>query len=544
MEKFTEVIVAAAFMPLLCRRSFYALAVPAVTCGVSEHSSARGASRILSAVRIFLLRTLIPMPITPSGDLPPSMGSTMSIAYILRRTFLVAFAWTTVFSVSYGQDPGYTSINDRLRQTPVFMAKNQEQIDSSQAGAPAVAATPSLLETSVNANYMGRAALIYDNARMADFASGNFLPSAIPVAGSPFASSGSRTSLQANGSAVGVSAVGAFPDGLVVGGFTQLLVQNASLQPGPIAANPNVTIQQAFARIRNLSIGVMETAFADPSAVPETVDLAGPNARTTVNPAGLGQGQGRISYDFFANDEPGGFITTVSMEQAIPMIPTDDHLGTFAPSPDFVVATQYVDGDMIENKFYERWHVQFSSLFRDIALERDDGTFRQNTYGYGICLSGGVRLPSIAELDALDRIVWSVTYGEGISHYITDLNAATDTNDAVINGGNQLVSLPVLAWYAGYTHAWTNSLRSTITFSDVTLNSVTSAQYTTSPYRAGEFAAVNVVYHGVFQTRASDNTLQKHNFFTGLEYLYGHKETLDGHSGTADRLMWVVSISN
>jgi hypothetical protein len=386
---------------------------------------------------------------------------------------------------------------------------------------------------------MGRAAALGDSTRFASFANGNFLPSAIPVAGQPYFGSGYRMNLQGNGSAVGVSAVGAIEPGISIGGHSQLLVRDASL-PAVDGGNSNIAIQQAYGQINRLSVGLMETAFADPSAVPETLDLAGPNARTTINPAGLGEGQGRISYNFFADGSEGGFTTTISAEQPQPHIQTSDTSGVFSIYPDLIGVVQYVDGDMINNSFHEKWHLQFASIGRSLGLEDETGAFRQQVFGWGMSFSGACRFTVSPMLETKDRIVFSTTYGQGISHYITDLNAAPDTNDAVINGANALVALPVFSWYVGYRHNWTDYVRSTATFSQVNLDSIAPLSATQSPYRTGNYAGVNLVYHTAFQIADQSS----HNFFTGLEYLYGHRETLDGATGDAHRVMWVTAISN
>jgi hypothetical protein len=289
----------------------------------------------------------------------------------------------------------------------------------------------------------------------------------------------------------------------------------------------------------------MESAFADPAALPDVLDLAGPNARVTAFPKGLGDGQGRISYNFFADGSEGGFTTTVSLEQPQPQIATTDAEATFARYPDFVVAAQYVEGFMHEEcckkTFYEEWHVQFASLFRSLGLENDRATFRDEVFGWGISLSGAYHFDA-GSLGSRDRIVFSATYGEGISHYITDLNAAPDTNDAFIDATGTLATLPALAWYAGFTHNWSEYLRSTATYSQVSVDTASQLTDDVSPYELGEFVAINLLYHRPFQTgQATD--IDDHNFYTGIEYLFGRKELLNDAEGDAQRIMWVTAIS-
>jgi hypothetical protein len=284
----------------------------------------------------------------------------------------------------------------------------------------------------------------------------------------------------------------------------------------------------------------MDSAFADPSAVPEVIDLAGPTARVTAFDAGIGAGVGRLSYDFFSS-EPYGFKTVCSIEQAISDITNigpDD--STFSHIPSFVIAPQYVEGDYINDNFVERWHLQFGAILRDISYETPAGV-EQSTFGWGASFSGAYRFV-YDPCEPADRVVFSIAYGSGISNYITDLNAAPIAGDAVIDDGGTLVSLPVLAWYLGYTHQWTDQLRSTVTYSQVELDSVPRMGGGLSPYRSGDYVAVNLIRHITFIQDVPK--AKEQHFYTGVEFLYGRKETLDGSSGEAQRLMFVVAISN
>jgi hypothetical protein len=287
----------------------------------------------------------------------------------------------------------------------------------------------------------------------------------------------------------------------------------------------------------------MESAFADPGAVPETLDLAGPSARVTVYPAGLGEGQGRLSYFFLSDGQEAGLWGAASIEQAQPQIVTAPNTGTYSHYPDFITTLQYTQGEGRGVDYIEDWHVQFGSVFRSLGLEDDADTFDQNIFGWGLSLSGTYRFYLNPDLTVRDGVFCSVTYGQGISHYIADLNAAGDTNDAVINLAGDLVTLPVLAWYAGYTHNWTDNWRSTATYSVLSLDSIVASGATFSSYRRGDYAAINLVYHDEFPVAGYEDGSNTRNFYTGIEYLYGHKQTLDGETGDAHRLMWVTAIS-
>jgi hypothetical protein len=412
----------------------------------------------------------------------------------------------------------------------------------------AVDPTPTPFESIIRSNYVGRAALLTDDVRLEDFAAGNFLPSAIPMPGQPFFGAGSRATLQGNGSAIRIKGTALPQSATRIEGSALFQLQDASLSTGDFDGDSNIAVREAFGRINRLSAGIMDTAFGDAAAEPETLDLAGPNARITMNDAGTGKGAGRVSYDLFSPG-PEGFRGIVSLEQPLPEIATQTTTATFASFPDLVTALYYVEGDWLDfegdnipERFYERWHLQFASVIRDLGIEDRNG-FEQTVFGWGTALSGSFRIPVNPCLQTMDRVLFSVTYGEGIAHYITDLNASPDAQDAVVNLASVLEPLPALAWYVGYTHNWTDTLRSSATYSQVRLDSIASPFARRSPYRTGDYFAINLVYHRPFMV-AMPGGPRLHNFFTGFEYLVGEKETLDVAEADAQRIMWVTSINN
>ncbi|EAQ77340.1 hypothetical protein DSM3645_04805 [Blastopirellula marina DSM 3645] len=402
--------------------------------------------------------------------------------------------------------------------------------------------TSYLIDSTINSNYLARAAVFGDSTRLAPFANGMFLPSAIPVAGQPYYGTNARASLQGNGSALRLSAYSPATSSYRASAHADLVLDNAELSIGDNSVSTGFAVRSVVGTINGFTIGVSDSAFSDPSAVPETIDIAGPSARVTVFDAGITNGQGRLSYDFFSQRED-GFKAVASIEQPIPEISyTAANESRFAYLPDFIFAPQYVVGDCVNGKFVERWHVQLGSVFRSLALETP-AALDESEFGWGLALSGAYRMQLNPALTAQDRVMFSITYGEGISHYIVDLNAAPDTGDAMVNTSGSLEALPVFACYGGYTHNWTDDLRSTITYSHVDLHSTAPRAPATSPYRAGDYVAVNLVSHlKLFNSSKPDSEGQ--NMFLGTEYLYGRKETLDGATGDAHRLMLVFAISN
>ena len=175
-------------------------------------------------------------------------------------------------------------------------------------------------------------------------------------------------------------------------------------------------------------------------------------------------------------------------------------------------------------------------------METSDATVQREAFGWGLSLSGGYRFFLNPNLSVVDGVFFSVTYGQGLGHDILDLHG--QNADATLTASNVLTPLPVLAWYAGYLHNWSDAWRSSAYFSHVDLQSINPPGVTnaTSPYQIGESVGVNLVYHKLFYL--NDNTKSPHQFFTGIEAIWGERENLNHSVGTAERLMWVTSISN
>lgn len=453
------------------------------------------------------------------------------------EAFLTRFARLTVIVAAVALLPTNTVLgqnaNSFLQRPPRFILPEPvlEMVERTQEDAQKslvpeyVTATAS---SGVQAEFNGRVAVLSDDTRLSKLSGGGFLPSAIPAVGDPYFGSGQRVQLLGAGNAANISGYVLVNPDVAAVAHTQLLLTDTSVSASG-ETDANIVLSQAFVELARFKLGVMESAFADYSAVPGVLDLAGPNARVTAFPGGIGEGIGRVSYDVIAAAPEGGTTATVSFEQPQPLIVAAETEDTFARYPDVVFTARYVALD--------QWHVQIGSVLRDLGIENETATLRDEEFGWGISLSGSYMLSSISP-GRDDRFVFSVTHGEGISRYIADLNSAVTTNDATVDVAGALTPLPVLAWYAGYTHNWSANWCSTAVYSQVTLDSVEPLNPLGSPYLEGEFVAVNLVYHRELDF-GSENM---HDFYTGVEYLFGSKETFDG-DGDAFRVMWVMSIS-
>jgi hypothetical protein len=400
-------------------------------------------------------------------------------------------------------------------------------------------------ELTVTGNYALRGAVIFDTSALTP-TNQEFLPSLIPVQGRPFYGTSERATVEGTGNSISFAATQTSSSGDMVGSLNAQFIV-----PDPNVSSSNATIvQQASAVIGPLVVGLLDTAFADSSAVPDTLDLAGPNGRVTVQ-TGVTGSQGRVTYYFLHTDNAReGWNLLASLEQPVPEITTIKGVTTndFARYPDIVSAAKYSGGDGTGSTYDEVWHAQLAGIVRSLGLQNMNGSTEETT-GWGISASGAAKLVVDPALAVRDELFISGTYGEGLGHYIEDLHMIGATslgNDAVQTGAHTLSVLPAWAYYGGYMHNWNNELRSTLSYSHVNLESV-QATGQTSPYRAGEYAAVNLLYHieiDTTSTASGKKTTTPHTFWTGVEYMFGRLETLNGRVGDDQRIEWVTAFSH
>lgn len=150
--------------------------------------------------------------------------------------------------------------------------------------------------------------------------------------------------------------------------------------------------------------------------------------------------------------------------------------------------------------------------------------------GWGITTSGR---KAFSRLGDNDFLLWQVTYGEGIGHYLNDLNTIGG-GDAVFDPQGQLQPLPVFAGYLSFQHKWAKTsrwvrnwpglLRSNVTVSWVDIDTFDFQD-------GGDYAqtlrfSINALY---FPTQ---------NVRMGVEYLWGQRENKDGSKGSANQVQF------
>jgi hypothetical protein len=260
-------------------------------------------------------------------------------------------------------------------------------------------------------------------------------------------------------------------------------------------------LKQLYGQFYNITAGFTYSCFEDPDAWPDTVDFEGPNAVIFARRA-LVRYMLPLSDAWQVNfgiEAPGAEVDGNSTTRTINQVNS-------AP-----------DGTMNVRWENAKWgHVQLGGVARSIGA-KDTGTGpgvgNQSVLGWGLNLASSI---NVCEHDSFQT---QLTVGEGIFRYMNDDFV---NNDAAFDSSGNLKAIPCFGATAGYTHQWSDVLRSTATYGYVHLNNETSqggAAYDTTHY-----ASLNLVWQ--LRKRLS----------IGLEGLYGKKETQNGATGDVWRI--------
>ena len=433
------------------------------------------------------------------------------------------------------------------RTAEVADAEAQFHAASDAVASVAAPAQPVQEQGFLSVGSLGRAAVITDTGRMSTaLSSGAFIPSNIPVRGQPFYHAPTQTTMQGSGGLFTLTA------GTSTTGTSKLVGNTVfALTSDPTSGTTTIATQQAYLQYDWLMAGVAETSFADTDALPETIDLAGPNARVTVYQNGVASGQARATAILWSPEDAGaGSTFMVSIEQPNPEISaladpltlppkTPVYSNNYSRIPDLIANWKYVGGNGTGQDFDETQHLHASALLRDLGREFPFSTGTQDIYGWGLSLSGHQKLEVNPDLQTRDKAYFSVTGGEGIGRYINDLHL--QGNDAAFNDNGRLAAIPAIAGYVAYTHNWTDSWRSTATYSRVNMSSMHSQGGLA--YRSGEYVGVNLLNHVPLNAQVKGSQQLVDGFYWGAEYLYGDHTTANHAYANMHQVMFVVSFN-
>jgi len=278
-------------------------------------------------------------------------------------------------------------------------------------------------------------------------------------------------------------------------------------------------LRHAFGQFRSILAGKTWSTFMDNNAQPEEVDVEGINGQVL-----LRNSQIRWSPQFGE---------TFNLKLALEDPATDIYGGQGQRGAFDIVASL----EKVPLGALGMWNYRVGAVLRDLsAIETDDsgntvGKVR-NTTGWGITTGGRQPLRWWAEDDYL---LWQITYGEGVGHFINDLGTVGG-GDAVFDPEGRLRALPVFSGYLSYMHrwpltwrfvkGWPGVLRSSFTLSWVDISNFDFQEG--GDYNRTMRASVNLIYNPT------------KNIQGGVELLWGERVNKDGSKGNATQLQFAM----
>jgi len=335
-----------------------------------------------------------------------------------------------------------------------------------------------------------RASAIHDFDRISSPT--QFVVSDIVVDGQPTGQPSDRTTFTANASRFVLS--------------TSTPLQNSKLSTflswdfadNTTSSKADLRLRQAWAQLDNfvlggdLRMGQAWTAWDDLGALPETMDLKGPN----------GAQKKRHPLIRWARDFQDKYTLWIGLENPDYKITNGD---TESAWPDTVVSLKW-QGD---------WgHLKPALIGRQI--KGDDANAGSDTaIGWGTQLAGKIKVPVLGEKD---NFKFQVVYGSGIGSYNNDKGY----DDALFNIGGDLKTIDSFEGYGAFQHWWTGSLRSSAVFGWVDVDN--RDEQSDDSLNRTLYTAANLVWSPYKQVDI------------GMEYLWGKRENKNNDDGTANRI--------
>lgn len=266
----------------------------------------------------------------------------------------------------------------------------------------------------------------------------------------------------------------------------------------------NLRLRHAFGQYRSLLAGKTWSAFMDAEAIPEDLDFEGINGRILVR-------QAQLRY-FPSIAKDWNLILTV--EDANPQIGNGSGVSKI---PDLVAS--------VRRTWYERWHVKTAFLFRNLDGECECGnSSSDSTRAWALTMSGKT---SLSFWDDRDNIIFQLSYGEGYSRYVNDLNSV-DVPDAIFDTSTgKLHNLPVLSGYVAVQKWWTSSSRSNFNLGYVDVDTENFQE--PDDYKRTVRTMVNYIWSPTARVDI------------GGELLYGKREDVDGRDGRATQVQFALT---
>lgn len=279
-------------------------------------------------------------------------------------------------------------------------------------------------------------------------------------------------------------------------GQLRFLVQNDFFGSG---GSYGYRLRHAWGQLGNTYVGFGWSAFMDLDSGPDTLDFAGPPASPSARLASIRQ--------YFPLGD-GNQIILAAEHRAPELQFSGVTQRSRTAAPNLVLAARHEAG----------WgSLQASGLLRYLAYDsaKDSNEGSDSATAGGLALSG-----TWGGGDNGDYLVFGAVGGQGIAAFLGDLGGLN--LDGVVDPQGELQVLQQYGGWLGYTHHWSQRLRSTLTYSRLYLER--DDLLDPSVFRRSDYAAANIVWQPA------------PSWSWGAELLYGKLQEQSGDSGDVFRL--------
>jgi len=256
-------------------------------------------------------------------------------------------------------------------------------------------------------------------------------------------------------------------------------------------------LRHAYGQFKRILIGKTWSTFADPLAQPADIDFEGVNSQVLFR-------QPQVRWTQYIGDH-----TSLALAVENPSVDVTGGKGE-SQAPDTVVRYlwQHTNG-----------HLQGVAMLRQIRARWEDD-FRVTTSQWGVSLgfSGDISLPF---WNKDDNVKYQINYGQGIGHYMKDLESAGGQAGVFTDTG-ELELLEALGFYIAYEHHWSKNFHSSLIYGHVQVHNL-EAQDDSAYSRANRYAA-NFIYSPISRLDI------------GFEFLYGDRKNKDLQKGKATQI--------
>lgn len=271
-------------------------------------------------------------------------------------------------------------------------------------------------------------------------------------------------------------------------------------------------LSKAYITVGHLTLGKTKSTFVDPTAIPSTVETAGPSGASDATAILL-----RYSYAFSKK-----YSAALSIEA-----PDNDYLtldganaSTSDCAPNLAAFVQYGSNDS---------HLRLSGKLKTMRYRDLINQTNRHATGYGLSLTGvGKVLPPLT-------FYGGVNYGKGIGGAL--INLSTGANDLLpyssASDGDygRMYAPESLGWYAALQYNFTPSIYSTVVFSQDRLYTKGNTAYVGDNYRRGMYAVANVFWDVTSRLQL------------GAEFDWGRRVDMNGNAANAHRFSLMGAFS-